>query len=72
MVARAKGKLIQDGWEGFESACVPDHAGERQRTDMKNAFYAGALYTFKVMCDAVNRDDHDEIKLTAAELKAAL
>ena len=70
MVAKANGRLIQDGWEGFESACVPSHAGDRQRDDMKNSFYAGALYTFKVMCDAANRDDHEEIKLTAAELKA--
>lgn len=41
-----KGKLIEAGWVSLEAMSIPKSAGEAQRTEMRNAFFAGAQHLF--------------------------
>jgi hypothetical protein len=39
-----QGLIIKAGWFGYELACIPAEASERQRNETECAFYAGALH----------------------------
>lgn len=41
-----KGKLIEAGWVSLEAMSIPNSAGKTQRTEMRNAFFAGAQHLF--------------------------
>lgn len=41
-----RGKVIEAGWLGFKTICIPKYASEAQLRDMRIAFFAGALHIF--------------------------
>jgi hypothetical protein len=40
------GLIIEVGWQGFQSTCIPKDASTHQRIDMRNAFFAGAVHLY--------------------------
>lgn len=76
--------LVEEGWLDFASSVMPANAGPAQRADMRNAFFAGALFLltslYKVLepgeesTDADVRRIHailDELELHPKSLVAA-
>ena len=48
------GKGIAIGWAGFRKMVVPKDASPQQVTDMRNAFYAGAMHLFHTVLSALS------------------
>ena len=55
---------IENAWKGYERVCVPADAGEMQRSESRQAFYAGAA-VYHAMVIALSTDAVSEDKGTA-------
>jgi hypothetical protein len=40
----AQGKIIQGGWRAYEIIVLPENAGDIQRSESRQAFFAGAQH----------------------------
>jgi hypothetical protein len=58
-------KLIEAGWIGMRISCVPEDASEVQISEMRTAFFAGALHLFSSMMQIMEADAEP----TAKDLK---
>ncbi len=50
---------IKDAWRDFEHRCVPGDAGENQRKQTRQAFYAGAI-SVNIINDAIGEPECSE------------
>ena len=51
-----EGKLIEAGFVGLRIAAIPMDAPEIQVTEIRNAFFAGALHLFASIMDIMDKD----------------
>lgn len=51
---------IAEGWDSFEKAVMPENAGPTQRTEMRNSFYAGALFLFSRLMIGLSEGDEPQ------------
>jgi len=58
MKAKHEFTTLQGAWEMFSQSCIPVEAGVRQRTCMKQSFWAG-LAAMRFLMDEVAEVDED-------------
>jgi hypothetical protein len=56
-VTRQNPRHLERGWKGFERASLPEHASDAQRRAMRDAYYAGAMITFRTLTSEVSEGD---------------
>lgn len=62
--------LLESIWQGYERAVVPADAGDAQRFDTRQAFYAGGLAVFSYLTGPVTALSEDQACAVLSRLQA--